>query len=67
MEYDEMMFLANMRRQAKVEFENNLWEQRFKELNGFTAKEGFGKTNVIMPYSEQDFIENKTLNKNFIK
>ena len=62
-----MTILANARRQAKAEFENNLWEQRFKELNGFTAKEGFGKTNVIMPYSEQDYIENKSLDKNFIK
>ena len=31
MKYDEMMFLANMRRQAKVEFENNLWKRRFVE------------------------------------
>lgn len=49
MKYDDMMILANARRQAKVEFENNLWKRRFEELNGFTAKEGFGKTNVIMP------------------
>ena len=30
MDYDEMMFLAKMKRKAKVEFENNLWKQRFE-------------------------------------
>ena len=47
MEYDEMMFLANMKRKAKVEFENNLWKQRFKELNGFLVEESLGKENII--------------------
>ena len=55
MEYDEMMFLANMKRKAKVEFENNLWKQRFKELNGFLVEESLGKDNIIMPFSENDY------------
>ena len=63
MEYDEMMFLAKMKRKAKIEFENNLWKQRFEELNGFTMEEGLGKENIIMPFSENDYLENKTLDK----
>ena len=59
MEYDEMMFLANMKRKGKVEFENNLWKRRFKELNGFPMEEGLGKENIIMPFSENDYLENK--------
>ena len=54
---DERMILANMKRKAKVKFENNLWEQRFKDLNGFPAKEGLGKENIIMPFSENDYLE----------
>ena len=52
MDYDEMMFLAKMKRKAKVEFENNLWKQRFEELNG----ESFNEDNIIMPYSENDYL-----------
>lgn len=52
MDYDEMMFLAKMKRKAKVEFENNLWKQRFEELNG----ESFNENNIIMPYSENDYL-----------
>ena len=52
MDYDEMMFLANMKRKAKVEFENNLWKQRFEELNG----ESLNEDNIIMPYSENDYL-----------
>lgn len=63
MDYDEMMFLAKMKRKAKVEFENNLWKQRFKELNGFPIEEGLGKENIIMPFSEHDHFENKALTK----
>lgn len=63
MEYDEMMFLANMRRQAKVEFENNLWKRRFEELNGFPMEEGLGKENIIMPFSENDYLENKEVSE----
>ena len=63
MEYDEMMFLANMKRKAKVEFENNLWKQRFEELNGFPMEEGLFKENIIMPFSENDYLKNKTLDK----
>ena len=63
MEYDEMMFLANMRRKAKVEFENNLWKRRFEELNGFPMEEGLFKENIIMPFSENDYLKNKTLDK----
>ena len=63
MEYDEMMFLANMRRQAKVEFENNLWKRRFEELNGFPMEEGLGKENIIMPFSENDYLENKEISE----
>ena len=59
MEYDEMMFLAKMKRKAKVEFENNLWKRRFEELNGFPMEEGLGKENIIMPFSENDYLENK--------
>ena len=61
MEYDEMMFLAKMKRKAKVEFENNLWKRRFEELNGFPMEEGLGKENIIMPFSENDYLENKEL------
>lgn len=57
MEYDEMMFLAKMKRKAKVEFENNLWKQRFEELNGFPMEEGLGKENIIMPFSENDYLD----------
>jgi len=57
MEYDEMMFLAKMKRKAKIEFENNLWKQRFEELNGFPMKEGLGKENIIMPFSENDYLD----------
>ena len=63
MEYDEMMFLANMRRQAKVEFENNLWKRRFEELNGFPMEEGLGKENIIMPFSENDYLEKQNIDK----
>lgn len=63
MEYDEMMFLANMRRKAKVEFENNLWKRRFEELNGFPMEEGLFKENIIMPFSENDYLKNKILDK----
>lgn len=63
MEYDEMMFLANMRMKAQVEFENNLWKRRFEKLNGFPMEEGLGKENIIMPFSENDYLENKTLDK----
>ena len=63
MKYDDMMILANARRQAKVEFENNLWKRRFEELNGFPMEEGLGKENIIMPFSENDYLENKTLDK----
>lgn len=63
MEYDEMMFLANMRRKAKVEFENNLWKRRFEELNGFPVEESLGKENCIMPFSENDYLKNKTFDK----
>ena len=59
MDYEQKLFLANMRRKAKVEFENNLWKQRFKELNGFSMEEGLGKENIIMPFSENDYLENK--------
>ena len=52
MDYDEMMFLAKMKRKAKVEFENNLWKQRFEELNG----ESLNEDNIIMPYSENDYL-----------
>lgn len=52
MDYDEMMFLAKIKRKAKVEFENNLWKQRFEELNG----ESFNEDNIIMPYSENDYL-----------
>lgn len=52
MDYDEMMFLVKMKRKAKVEFENNLWKQRFEELNG----ESFNEDNIIMPYSENDYL-----------
>ena len=51
MKYDDMMILANARRQAKAEFENNLWKRRFEELNGFPMEEGLGKENIIMPFS----------------
>ena len=61
MEYDEMMFLANMKRKAKVEFENNLWERRFEELNGFPVEESLGKENIIMPFSENDYLEKTKL------
>ena len=56
MEYDddEMLFLAIMKRKAKVEFENNLWKQRFKELNGFLVEESLGKENILLPFSEND-------------
>lgn len=64
MEYDEMMFLAKMKRKAKVEFENNLWKRRFEELNGFPMEEGLGKENIIMPFSENDYLENKILTSN---
>lgn len=47
-----MMFLAKIKRKAKVEFENNLWKQRFEELNG----ESFNEDNIIMPYSENDYL-----------
>ena len=63
MEYDEMMFLANMKRKAKVEFENYLWIQRIEELNGFPMEEGRFKENIIMPFSENDYLKNKTLDK----
>lgn len=63
MEYDEMMMLAKMKRKAKIEFENNLWRQRFKDLNGFSVDEGLGKENIIMPFSENDYLENKTTGK----
>ena len=63
MKYDDMMRLANMRRQAQVEFENNLWERRFEELNGFPVEESLGKENAIMPFSENDYLENKSLTK----
>lgn len=63
MEYDEMMFLANMKRKAKIEFENNLWRQRFEELNGFSVEESLGKGNITMPFSENDYLENKTTGK----
>ena len=57
MDYDEMMFLAKMKRKAKVEFENNLWKQRFEELNG----ESFNEDNIIMPYSENDYLVKQNL------
>lgn len=63
MEIDEQIFLIEMRRQAKIEFENNLWKQRFKDLNGFSVEESFGKENIIMPFSENDYLENKTTGK----
>ena len=57
------MFLANMKRKAKVEFENNLWKRRFEELNEFPMEEVLGKENIIMSFSENDYLENKTLDK----
>ena len=62
-EYDEMMFLANMKRKAKVEFENNLWKQRFKELNGLLMEESLGKENIIISFSENDYLEKQSINK----
>lgn len=44
---------------TKVEFENNLWKRRFEELNGFPVEESLGKENIIMPFSENDYLENK--------
>ena len=64
MEYDEMMFLANMRRKAKDEFEDNLWKQRFEALNGFPMEEGLGKENIIMPFSENDWLEKQNKKSN---
>lgn len=63
MEYYERVFLYELKRKIKAEFENNLWKERFKELNGFPVEEGFGKENIIMPFSENDYLENKTLDK----
>ena len=63
MEYDEKMFLAEMKRKAKSEFENNLWKQRFEESNGFPVEEGLGKENIIMPFSENDYLEDETADK----
>lgn len=57
MNLEDMMLRADMKRKAKVEFENNLWKQRFKDLNGFPAEEGLGKENIIMPFSENDYLE----------
>ena len=50
------MFLANMKRKAKIEFENNLWKQRFENSNGFSVGESLGKENITMPFSENDYL-----------
>lgn len=63
MNYEDMMIRANIKRMAKVEFENNLWKRRFEELNGFPMEKGLGKENIIMPFSENDYLENKSLDK----
>lgn len=63
MNYEDMMIRANIKRMAKVEFENNLWKRRFEELNGFPVEESLGKENTIMPFSENDYLENKALTK----
>ena len=63
MNYEDMMIRANIKRMAQVEFENNLWKRRFEELNGFPMEEGLFKENIIMPFSENDYLENKTLDK----
>lgn len=64
MECDEMIFLAEMKRQARIEFESNLWKQRFKDLNGVSVEEGIGKENIIMPFSENDWLEKQNKESN---
>ena len=60
---EDMLIRADMKRKAKVEFENNLWKQRFEALNGFPVEEGLGKENIIMPFSENDYLEKHNNNK----
>lgn len=46
---------------SRAEFRDKLWKQRFEELNGFPIEESFKKENIIMPFSENDYLENKVI------